>query len=450
MRLAKKLGIALTVVATIAAVLLIAPVGGLIKTGKQISFRPSGDGATPVWLIAGPFQDTGDNALFADCLWWVGGEGGAKARDGGIAGRRWHSLVRWQQVTPAEDGVIDFAKIWPLRYHSVAYAYTEIESDSDRELVATIGSGTYIQVWLNGRVIFEDRLLRHFNPDRDALVLPLHKGTNTVLVKALEMAEDLWRMQWQTRIPSGRLFVNQTRTMVPDFIVGETQGAWGQVEVANASREPATGVVAEVVGDEMTRPSHSEPVRIEPGEMQRIPVWIASRGPAPEKAPGPIRLKVSSGSEACSAEFTPRIRNKDQYFGTTFRSAIDGSVQPYSVWLPSNFNPKTTYPLIVMLHGDTVTDWWQNIFAYSQKSWAILAAPGGRGDNSFRDIGEKDLDQMISLVAGKYHIDRDRLYLSGHSDGGYGVWYQATRRPYLWSSVSAQAAATDAYFQRPD
>lgn len=449
-KIIRNVGVVLVLVVIAALIYLFAPVGGIIPLGRRISFQPSGDPATPVWLIAGPFRDTGDNALFSDLLWWVGGEKNVEAREGGIAGRRWHNLIRWKRATTAPDGLIDFKKIWPLGYHSIAYAYTEIESDSERDIVATLGSGTCLQVWLNGRVVFENRLMRHFNYDRDTVVLHIQKGTNRVLVKALEMSEQLWRLQWQTRIPTGPLFVNRTQIVIPDFVVGDTQGAWGQVEVANVGQAAMPAVTVEVEGDGMVQPARSDPVPIEPGQVQRIPVWISTAGPAPDSAPGPIRLKVSSGSDTNEQSVLPKMRHKGQYFETTFRSAIDGSVQTYSVWLPTKFDPSVIYPVVLALHGGTVTDWWQNIFSYTQKDWAIIAAPYGRGDNSFQGIGEADLDEMIKALGERYHIDHDRLYLSGHSDGGYGAWFQASRRPDLWSSISPQAAVTDAYFQRTD
>jgi pimeloyl-ACP methyl ester carboxylesterase len=434
----------------LAGACLILPLGSFVHTGRSTSFQPSGDGTAPVWLIAGPFSDSGDNALFKDYLWWAGGEAGMRARDGALAGWTSKHLVRWQKADTDEDGFIKFSKIWPIQYHSIAYAYTEIQSDSDKYVVATVLGGMNLQVRLNSEIVYENRLLRNEVADKDTLVLHIRKGVNTVLVKAQELVQQFWQMEWKTRTPAGGLFVNTTNTIVPDFVVSQAQAGWGQVEVANASDKNLNNVVLEVLADGLVRAAKSAATSIEAGAVQRIPVWIDPKGPAPDAAPGPMRLRVSSGADQFAFDFTPRVRKMTEFFVKTFRSAVDNSVQPYSVWLPRAFDPAATYPLIVLLHGSTVDAWGQNIFSYSPKQWAIEVAPHDRGDNYYREIGEVDLDEMLAEVAHRYKIDPDGICISGHSMGGYGAWYQATRRPDKYASISAQSATTDESSERPD
>jgi hypothetical protein len=429
---------------------LIVPVGSFVYSGTQISFQPTDDGSVPVWLIAGPFSDSGDNALFKDYLWWAGGEAAMHARDGGLAGWSSKHLVRWQKANTGEDGLIKFGKLWPIGYHSTAYAYTEVTSDSDKYIVATVLGGMNLQIRLNGRIVYENRLLRNEQVDKDTLVLHLRKGVNSVLVKAQELVQEFWQIEWKTHALTGRLFVNQTNTIIPDFVISQAQGGWGQVEVANASDKPLDDVVVEVMEDDLVQAARSDATSIEAGGVQRIPIWISLKGPSPEAASGPIHLRVTSSGEAYSFDFTPLMRKITEYFARTYRSTVDGSVQPYSVWLPPAFDPAVTYPLIVLLHGSTVDAWRQNIFSYSPKPWAIQVAPHDRGDNFFREIGEVDLDELLAEVAHRYKIDPDRICLSGHSMGGYGAWYQATRRPDQFASISAQSATTDEAFERHD
>ncbi len=56
---------------------------------------------------------------------------------------------------------------------------------------------------------------------------------------------------------------------------------------------------------------------------------------------------------------------------------------------------------------------------------------------------------MLTEVKRRYQIDDDRIYLSGHSMGGYGAWFQASRRPDLWASISPQAGYADYFLYHP-
>jgi len=407
---------------------------GSIPSDDQMQFR---------WLVAGAFPSAGDsNALFKDYL--AQGELRIRAKAGEAAGKNSTGVVRWQEANPAMDSAIDFSKIFPNNKRAVAYAYTEIDAPTNRNLVATIGSGNNIQVRLNGEIVLESRLSRKPKPDKDALVFPLRKGLNTILVKMEGGAGD-WKLQWTTHQPTGKIFVNQHNTIIPDFRVSETIAAWGQIEVANASHEELKNVKVEALGDDLIYPSRSESISLQPAEIGRVPVWINAKRAANQTGEEPIRLRVTADGAEQFTEFKPRIRKADSYFVTTYRSAVDGSVQPYSVFLPPSFNPEKIYPMILLLHGAHVTDWAQNIIAYDAKDWAIQIAVHDRGNNRYRDIGEVDIDEVMVDAMRRYKIDAERIYLAGHSMGGYGTWWQATHRPDLWASISPQAGYSD-YF----
>lgn len=400
------------------------------------------------WLIAGPVPVSGDNALFADYLSASGGEGRMRARIGEVAANRPEGPVRWQASSPDQDGLIDFTKVWPREGRAIAYAYAELEADVERYVVATIGSGNNIQVRLNGEVVYENRLSRKPAPDKDTLVLRLRKGVNPLLVK-VEGGSSYWKLQWSIQEPSGRVFVNRRVTIMPDFRIGERTGAWGQVKAANVSGTVLTGVRVELLGDDLVLPSRSAAIILAPGEVQRIPFWVAAKNVTPEGASPQIRLRVTADGEVQSFELTPCVRKPTEYFVTTYRSAVDGSVQPYSVLLPTSYQPDIAYPLIVLLHGAHVTDWGQNIISYEPKEWAIQVAVHDRGNNRYRDIGEVDLYEALMDVQRRYRIDPERLYLSGHSMGGYGTWFQATRYPDRWASISPQAGYADYFLYHP-
>lgn len=407
--------------------------------GQSNTPRQSADVSLSRWLVAGPIPASGDNALFVDYLGERGGESQARAREGEVAA----GVMKWQPSdSNVQDGAINFKKLWPSGGRFVAYAYAELSSNRERDVAATVGSGNNIQVRLNGEIIYESRLSRKLEADLDTLVLHLRRGINPLLVK-IEADPNVWALQWRMDLSPKRVFVNQHATVIPDFRVSTTTGAWGQVEVANTSGAKLHGVTVEVLGNELVLPSESEKFDLEAGEVRRIPFWVAAGQADVKAAAQPLHLRIKSGAEEQVVEFTPHIRKADEYFVTTYRSAVDGSVQPYSVLLPTSYDQARVYPLIMLLHGAHVTDWGQNIVSYDAKEWAIQVAVHDRGNNRYRDIGQVDLDEVMLDVKHRYRIDEDRIYLSGHSMGGYGTWFQATRRPDLWASVSPQAGYAD-------
>lgn len=388
------------------------------------------------WLMAGPFPVSGENALFDDRL---GGEASARPREGATAAPG----IKWQPVVPNANGEFDLDAMRKGRSRSAVYAYAEISSADGKAAVITLGSGPEIQLRLNGEIMFESRLSRKPEPDRDAVVLPLQKGLNRLLIKAIGAGTS--QLQFSLHEPAGKIFINHVATIVPDFRSGERmQGAWGQVEVANESGTKVKGVAVELAGSDLVLRSVSERVDIEAGEVKRIPFWIVGKSPAPEHAAGPLDIQVFAGKEHQSIDVNPFVRKPNEHFVTTYRSFVDGSVQPFSVLLPpSSFDLRKTYPLILLLHGAQVTGWGENIISYDAKEWAIQVAVHDRGNNRYRDIGEVDIDEVLAEVKRLYSIDPDRIYLAGHSMGGYGTWFQATHRPDLWASVSPQAGYTD-------
>ncbi len=124
------------------------------------------------WLVAGAFNASGENALFAD---YLGGEARARPKAGATAGDN-NPQIHWQEVKPNEKGEFDFSKIWNTRKRSIGYAYTEITAVEEKSVVVTIGSGINAQMRLNGEVVYESRLSRKPEPNKDTVVFRLQKG----------------------------------------------------------------------------------------------------------------------------------------------------------------------------------------------------------------------------------------------------------------------------------
>lgn len=97
-------------------------------------------------------------------------------------------------------------------------------------------------------------------------------------------------------------------------------------------------------------------------------------------------------------------------------------------------------PLVVFLHGagQQGHDNTRQLIALPRElllndSYTILAPqcpPGAWWNNRM-----PELEQLIEQTINRYHVDPNRVYLTGISMGGYGCWELAARRPDLFAAV---------------
>lgn len=118
-----------------------------------------------------------------------------------------------------------------------------------------------------------------------------------------------------------------------------------------------------------------------------------------------------------------------------------GRLQPYDLYVPSGLTGGQAAPLIVYLHGlnNFVNEPFGNVVGLRERledGGYLLASVLGRGDQFYRGPGELDVLEVIADVARHYRVDPDRVYLMGHSMGGYGTHNVATRHPDLFAAVA--------------
>jgi hypothetical protein len=94
--------------------------------------------------------------------------------------------VTWQHINAGKlpaPGVVDFNSRFQPNAEVTAYAYTKIVSDRDRIATLLTGSDDTITVWINGKQVLANKVLRGAAMDDDRSTVHLKKGENTVLVK---------------------------------------------------------------------------------------------------------------------------------------------------------------------------------------------------------------------------------------------------------------------------
>ena len=129
--------------------------------------------------------------------------------------------------------------------------------------------------------------------------------------------------------------------------------------------------------------------------------------------------------------------------------ASDAVLVPYRLYLPQTYDDTNPKPLVVMLHGELgderyyfsgVSDATLVKAEADRRGW-ILVGTNGRGRFGVSDV---DVFEVVKAVTTDYKIDPARIYLTGHSSGGFGAWIIAARKPELFAALAAVSAGPPA------
>jgi dienelactone hydrolase len=150
-------------------------------------------------------------------------------------------------------------------------------------------------------------------------------------------------------------------------------------------------------------------------------------------------------------------------FTKAYRSEIDGTLQPYAVFVPPSYDPANAWPMMVSLHGATSNhllnrrrvfglgnepgeqdyDAIRNEVAFPDVGFVVLA-PYGRGEVAgYNGVAEADVLRAMEHVQKSYNVDPDRVHLTGLSMGGGGTWHIGLRYPDRFASITPVCAVAD-------
>jgi predicted esterase len=134
-------------------------------------------------------------------------------------------------------------------------------------------------------------------------------------------------------------------------------------------------------------------------------------------------------------------------FKKAYRSKVDNTLQPYRIFAPASYDGSKPLPLIIALHGmggneNSYFDSYANgaFKAEAETRGYIVACPKGREPASmYLGSAEKDVMDVIAEVRRDYRIDTDRIYMTGHSMGGFGSWSIAMNHPEVFAAIAPVA-----------
>lgn len=127
----------------------------------------------------------------------------------------------------------------------------------------------------------------------------------------------------------------------------------------------------------------------------------------------------------------------------------------YLLFLPEKYKKSETskekFPLILFLHGsgargNNASELRQHhlpvVFEDKAGFPAIVVSPQCPNTNSWDKEMLDKLDELLKDVTSKYRVDKDRIYLTGLSLGGFGTWNMLRKYPEWFAAFASVCGAT--------
>lgn len=158
------------------------------------------------------------------------------------------------------------------------------------------------------------------------------------------------------------------------------------------------------------------------------------------------------GAPMCLSE---EIFNINDGFFQKKSVLASGSMRDYAIYVPSDYDPQKAYPLIVFNHGsgesrnEAMSDTYEWSLGLSEDLAYLGPTVQGigneirRNQNRFKDtivvfpqrptstptnaVNMSVVKAVLDQTLTDYNIDRNRLYMTGLSDGGRATWYLGAR-----------------------
>ncbi len=116
----------------------------------------------------------------------------------------------------------------------------------------------------------------------------------------------------------------------------------------------------------------------------------------------------------------------------------------YALYVPSSYDPQHAYPLIVCLHGAGFTgESYLERWVPRLEDRYILACPTISMGAWWTRFGEELTLATMRAIQSEYHVDPDRVFLTGMSNGGIGAWIIGMHYPDRFAGVAPMASGID-------
>jgi len=195
------------------------------------------------------------------------------------------------------------------------------------------------------------------------------------------------------------------------------------------------------------------------------------------QAPAQPYVGAGPSSEALAA--LPQTPGAKGFQERHYRLDKAGREMGYQLYVPQKYDPRAGAPLVVALHGYGVNYGFFFGFVtelkalceqygficvapngYSTSGWygAPISVPGAPPPGSRlpvpqtgtekeqlleRELSELDVMKVIDIVKREYKVDAKRIYLMGHSMGGFGTWFLGQKHAGTWAAIAPMSGIND-------
>ena len=195
------------------------------------------------------------------------------------------------------------------------------------------------------------------------------------------------------------------------------------------------------------------------------------------EAAAPVFVGPGPSSEALSA--LPQAPGAKGDQERHYRLEKAGREMGYHLYVPQSYDPGKGSALVVALHGYGVNYGFffsivQDLPALCEKYGFICVAPMGYSPSGWygspmtvpgapppgsrlpvpqsgsekeqlleRELSELDVLKVVEIVRREYKIDPKRMYLMGHSMGGFGAWFLGQKHLDMWAAIAPMSGINE-------
>ena len=165
----------------------------------------------------------------------------------------------------------------------------------------------------------------------------------------------------------------------------------------------------------------------------------------------------------------PLTASQRRILECTYRLPEANADMAYTLFIPTSYRAGQPTPLVVDLHGLSITPLQQILFDgttdFAERHGFIVLAPIGFNLSAWwgsragapvetaqfkpgtqtryttGELAEIDTMSLLRMIRERYTIDPDRIFLMGHSMGGAGTYYLGGKYNDIWAGLAPIAGA---------
>lgn len=325
---------------------------------------------------------------------------------------------------------------------------------------AAVRGQTVVQV--KGGGALRGRL--HSAPDAEEIVLNTFHSRSPVMTLGVERIPRAKVKRIETVDPPLARWAEARRRVAPDDAAGLRdlgrlleEGGFRPLAldeyVRAAAADPSGRLGPEIFRDAWGKTSRSDP-RLNPALRDLLAAFLAEPDAAARRQLH-ARAASEAGFERTLVHLERARRSKARATGRhndrtlTLRSRTEKGV--YTLFVPSGYDPLVPHPLVLGLHGggpagkdgkDVVGSGASAMNFYEHEAarrGLIVVCPTAVQAPWSAPANESFVLTVLEEILLHWNVDENRIYLTGHSMGGFGTWAFGPKLAHLFAAIAPMA-----------